>query len=95
MPRFVLTEGYNLGYTQFMKTAISIPDTVFDEAEALAARLGISRSELYSTAVARFVEEQKSENITDALNEIYSVSDATLDPVLAHLQALTVPDEGW
>jgi metal-responsive CopG/Arc/MetJ family transcriptional regulator len=78
-----------------MKTAISIPDTIFDEAEALAARLGISRSELYATAVARFVEEQKSESITDALNEVYSLSDAALDPVLAHLQAQTLPDEGW
>lgn len=34
-----------------MKTAISIPDKVFRSADALARRLGISRSELYTTAI--------------------------------------------
>jgi len=38
-----------------MKTAVSVPDEVFDEAEHLAKRLKISRSELYAKALAEFV----------------------------------------
>lgn len=34
-----------------MKTAISLPDSVFEEAEALAQQLGLSRSELYTKAL--------------------------------------------
>ena len=34
-----------------MKTAVSIPDHVFDAAERLAEKLGISRSELYQRAL--------------------------------------------
>jgi len=43
-----------------MKTAISIPDRVFRSAEQLAARLGVSRSELYSKALAALVNEHKT-----------------------------------
>jgi metal-responsive CopG/Arc/MetJ family transcriptional regulator len=39
-----------------MKTAISIPDLLFDEAEKLAQRLGMSRSELYAKALAAYIE---------------------------------------
>jgi hypothetical protein len=35
-----------------MKTAISLPDLVFEEAEALANQLGLSRSELYTKSIA-------------------------------------------
>ena len=36
-----------------MRTAISIPDDLFESAEELAAELGMSRSQLYATALAR------------------------------------------
>ena len=35
-----------------MKTAISLPDELFAAAEKLAERLGVSRSQLYATALA-------------------------------------------
>jgi metal-responsive CopG/Arc/MetJ family transcriptional regulator len=38
-----------------MKTAISIPDEVFEEAERLAIELQTSRSQLYSRALQEFV----------------------------------------
>ena len=43
-----------------MKTAISIPDPVFEAADQLAARIGMSRSELYATAVAEFMDRHLS-----------------------------------
>jgi len=54
-----------------VKTAISIPDRVFQSAEQLAARLGVSRSELYSKALATLIEKHRDDLVTSRLNEIY------------------------
>lgn len=78
-----------------MKTAISIPDPVFQEAEVLAKELGISRSHLYSQAILAYLEERRGERITQALNEIYSEDSSKLDPVLAQMQYLSLAQEEW
>jgi len=78
-----------------MKTAISLPDPVFKEAEELAERLGVSRSELYATAVAQFVAAHREEEITAALNEVYADVDSSVDPLLNQLQWLALPYEEW
>jgi hypothetical protein len=54
-----------------MKTAISIPDHIFDSAEALASRLGISRSQLYATALARLLAEHEQAQVTARLDALY------------------------
>ncbi|MBD0021796.1 hypothetical protein GII33_20015 [Gordonia pseudamarae] len=53
-----------------MKTAISIPDDVFREADSAANRLGWSRSQLYTRAVREFLERQEEDSVTAALNDI-------------------------
>jgi len=53
-----------------MKTAISIPDVVFAEAERLARRLKTSRSELYSRALREYVARHGSEQVTEALDKL-------------------------
>jgi len=75
-----------------MKTAISIPDRVFRSAEQLAARLGVSRSELYSNALAALVDKHRDDLITSRLNEIYGPDreDSSLDGELALLQHRTL-----
>lgn len=78
-----------------MKTAVSIPDEVFEEAERTAKRLGVSRSELYATAVREFVGRYRREHITEKLNEIYAQADQTLDPTLERLQSRTLEKEDW
>ncbi len=78
-----------------MKTAISIPEPIFEEAEGLAKRLGMSRSELYATAVAQFVEAHREEAIIAALNEVYAENDSEVDSVLNQLQWLALPHEEW
>jgi len=78
-----------------MKTAISIPEPIFEEAEGLAKRLGMSRSELYVTVVAQFVEAHREEAIIAALNEVYAENDSGVDPVLNQLQWLALPHEEW
>jgi metal-responsive CopG/Arc/MetJ family transcriptional regulator len=53
-----------------MKTAISIPDDVFAEAERLARRLNKSRSELYSRALREFVARHGPEHVTETLDRL-------------------------
>ena len=48
-----------------MKTAVSIPDPVFRNAEQLAKKMKVSRSRLYSVAVADFVKRYRSADVTD------------------------------
>jgi len=59
-----------VGYTAGMKTAISIPDDVFAEAERLARRLKKSRSELYSRALREYVARHGSEHVTETLDRL-------------------------
>lgn len=54
-----------------MKTAISLPDDLFASADALAARLGVSRSELYATAVAEFLAKHTASQVTAQLDRLY------------------------
>ena len=53
-----------------MKTAISIPDDVFQEAERLAAELQTSRSHLYSRALREFVTRHSPDRMTEAMNRV-------------------------
>lgn len=78
-----------------MKTAVSLPDPLFEEAERVAARLGLSRSELYARAISKFVREQSGDAITEAINRVVQKLPPALDPVLARLQAASLAtDEG-
>jgi predicted transcriptional regulator len=51
-----------------MKTAISVPDEVFDRAEVAAKRLNVSRSELYSRALAEYLARHTPDEVTAALD---------------------------
>lgn len=86
---------YNQSYTLAMKTAISISDEVFDAAERLAHRLRISRSQLYTKAVAEFVRAQRGKGVREALDAVYATESSALDPVLDRLQAASLPREEW
>ena len=68
-----------------MKTAISIPNDVFEAAEKTAKRLGVSRSELYSNAVKDYIESHVSENITSTLNALYSREKSSVAPTRSGL----------
>jgi len=80
-----------------MKTAISIPDPLFEAADRLARKLGISRSELIQRAVTMFLAEQSDEAITEALNQVYGEAGESsgVDPVLEKLQLGSLPEEDW
>ena len=78
-----------------MKTAVSMPDSIFKAAEELAKRLGISRSALFTQAVADFIKKHKNERVTAALDEIYGEESSRLDRVLQEMQSASFQDEEW
>ena len=83
-----MTYGITRVILSLVKTAISVPDRVFRSAEDLAARLRVSRSELYSNALAEFIEKHKNDLTTARLNEVYAKDreQSTLEPEIALLQ---------
>lgn len=78
-----------------MKTAVSIPDKVFDSAEKLASRLGKTRSQLYAQALSNYVAKHQTSNVIKKLNEVYESEDSMLDSELSTMQSLTVLKEKW
>ena len=90
-----MTGKYNFSYTFVMKTAISIPDQVFESAEKLASRLGQSRSQLYTQAISGFVEKHSTDNVTKKLDAIYAKTDVRLDLILQNAQFLSVTKDKW
>ena len=88
--------GYTIGYTTCVKTAISIPDNLFQAAEKAARRLGISRSELYQRAVARFLEQQGGDVVREALDAVYGKArNRELDPLIKAAGEHVIVDEEW
>ena len=69
-----------------MKTAVSMPDDLFRLAEATARRLRVSRSELYSKAIAEFLKGQSGNAVTERLNAVYSRRPAKVDSGLHRAQ---------
>ncbi|WP_413161433.1 hypothetical protein ACL6C3_22930 [Capilliphycus salinus ALCB114379] len=78
-----------------MQTDISIPDTIFHQAEALAEQLGISRSELYTQALKVYLKNYNRDQILEKLNQVYSEESSELDPILAKMQFMSLPREDW
>jgi predicted transcriptional regulator len=78
-----------------MKTAVSIPDPVFQSAERTARRLKMSRSELYAKAVAAFVEAHRSDDVTKRLDDLYKEEPSTLDPVIEAMALTSIERDEW
>jgi metal-responsive CopG/Arc/MetJ family transcriptional regulator len=57
-----------------MKTAISIPDDTFSEAEHRAAALGVSRSEFFTTAARRYIQELDAQSLTERIDAAIAIA---------------------
>lgn len=80
-----------------MKTAISLPDPLFQAAEFLAKRMGLSRSELFQRAIQAFLQEHKDAGVTEGLNVVYTQEseEARIDPHLEEMQLNSLPNDEW
>jgi len=78
-----------------MKTAISIPDPIFQSAEIMAQHLAISRSELFTKAISEYLETHKYQDVTESLNHVYTKVSSSLDKKLTEMQFNSIEKEIW
>lgn len=78
-----------------MKTAVSMPDDLFQRAEATARLLRVSRSQLYATAIEEFLKRQQGNAITERLNDVYSRMSAKVEPAFGRAQLKSLQKDEW
>lgn len=79
-----------------MKTAVSVPDEIFQQAEKLAKRLRTSRSQLYSSALREYLARHTDDDITAAINAVCDeVGETACDPFVAAAARATLRRVEW
>ena len=78
-----------------MKVALSIPNELFETAEKVGKRLGVSRSRLYATALAEFIAKHRSRKVTDRLNAVYGTEESRVEPGVRRLQRRSIERDAW
>ncbi|WP_219417596.1 ribbon-helix-helix domain-containing protein [Pseudonocardia nigra] len=62
-----------------MKIAVSVPDELYERADELAARLGVSRSHVYAQALEAFLQEHGEDPVTAKLDELAAQQGGPVD----------------
>ena len=85
------------GYTSAMKTAISVPNATFEEATKRARELGISRSEFFSTAARRYLDDLARESLTRQIDQALELPGYDDDASAAAVSAgrTQLSDDDW
>jgi metal-responsive CopG/Arc/MetJ family transcriptional regulator len=78
-----------------MKTAISVPDEVFEQAERTARQLNVSRSELYSRALSEYLARHTDSEVTRSINAAISEVGQPRDPVTSQHARRRVLETEW
>jgi len=76
-----------------MKTAISVPDDVFELSERLAKKLKVSRSKIFAMGVKKLGEEHDNEDIVARINAVCEKVDTSVDPVVRKYQSRILQKE--
>lgn len=82
---------YNLG----MKTAVSLPNDLFEMADRVARRRGMSRSQLFAVALREYLAAHAHEGLTERINAVCEKVDTALDPALRRSQLGLLRREEW
>jgi predicted transcriptional regulator len=78
-----------------MKTAVSLPDDVFAEAQALAEAQQMTRSGLYTAALREYLARHQPDGVTEALDAVYATELSGLDPALAAASIQVLQRSEW
>jgi metal-responsive CopG/Arc/MetJ family transcriptional regulator len=78
-----------------MKTAISIPDKIYRDAERLSRRLKKSRSQVYTEAVTEYIARHDPEAVTDAMNKVCEAVDTRPDPGISRAARRVLEAVEW
>ena len=81
-----------------MKTAISLPDSLFRQADEMASELAIPRSRLVALALEEFIRKHRQQDVTERLDAVYGHLPEqripSTDAGLESLRELTA-DDSW
>jgi predicted transcriptional regulator len=83
------------GYTESMKTAVSIPDEVYLRAEQLAEQTNRSRSRLYSDALGEYLARHGTDAVTTSMNEALAAIEESSDDFLAAANRSVFAKSEW
>ena len=83
------------GYTPGMKTAVSIPDDVFENAERLARRMKKSRSQLFSNALEEYIVRHAPDHVTEAMDEVCAEIGFEPDPFVSAASRRILERSDW
>jgi hypothetical protein len=87
------------GYTSRVKTAISLPDETFDRVTRRASDLGMSRSEFFTRAALRYLDELDAQSLTGhidrVLESIHGTDLAEAPAVAIGHRVLEAVDDEW
>ncbi len=78
-----------------MKTAISVPNEVFELSERLAKKFKVSRSKIFAMGVKKLGEEHDEEEIIANINKVCEKVDTSIDPILFKMVMLSLPKDEW
>jgi metal-responsive CopG/Arc/MetJ family transcriptional regulator len=81
-----------------VKTAISIPDETFQEAERCADALGVSRSEFFTIAARHYIDELDAQSLTkriDTVVDLLGEDDSSLAAVHHGRAMLAADTDEW
>jgi len=67
-----------------VKTAISLEDSLFKEAEALAKKMKVSRSRLFALALEEFLRRHQNQQLLEQLNAAYDDAPDPEEEALLH-----------
>ena len=83
------------GYTPGMKTAISLPERIFREAERFARRVRKSRSRLYAEAIAEYLARHAPNSVTESMNQVCDRLGIVADPFQTRAARKLLGKESW
>ena len=83
------------GYTEGMKTAISLPDDIYEQATKQAAELGISRSEFFARAARSYLDELAAHSLTQQINEALQTVDDSNAAAAAAGRSYLADQDDW
>lgn len=80
-----------------MKTAVSVPNDVFEQAERLARRAGRSRSDVYSAALREYLARHATDELTATINEVIDDlgEEAAVDPFVRSTGQQVLEQNEW
>lgn len=70
-----------------IKTAISIDEGIFKKAEEMAGKMKISRSQLFSMALEKYLRDIENRSMLEKINAVYEVADSGDDEYLAMMKS--------